>query len=412
MTLNFPSSPNTGDTYTLDDVTYEYTGTKWKQSTKYYNYSGSVLNSANNITAFNLSLGNYFELDLQDDTEIVFANPPSSDFTQKFYLKLSVGSEYVYDTFQLGYGLENASYDNVSFSVAALEAGPTGLFFKPDGTKMYVVGFTGDAVNEYDLSTAWDVTSASYLQNFSVAAQDSVPFAIFFKPDGTKMYVLGTTGDDVNEYDLSTAWDVTSASYLQNFSVAAQDDVLSGLFFKPDGTKMYVIGLTDDDVNEYDLSTAWDISTASYVQNFGVNAQETAPSAIFFKPDGTKMYVVGNAGDDVNEYDLSTDWDISSASYVQNFSVGVQDTRPGGLFFKPDGAKMYVLGRNTNSVYQYSTLSDDLGNVPITTWPTNLEWETGAAPDTPEPSETDIYEIYTSDGGVAYYAKLLQGDIG
>jgi hypothetical protein len=57
---------------------------------------------------------------------------------------------------------------------------------------------------------------------------------------------------------------------------------------------MYVIGSSGDDVNEYDLSTAWDISTASYLQNFSVGAQETTPSGIFFKPDGTKMYVIGS----------------------------------------------------------------------------------------------------------------------
>jgi hypothetical protein len=74
-------------------------------------------------------------------------------------------------------------------------------------------------VNEYDLSTAWDITTASYLQNFSVAAQETNPQDLFFKPDGTKMYVIGSSGDDVNEYDLSTAWDVTTASYLQNFTL-------------------------------------------------------------------------------------------------------------------------------------------------------------------------------------------------
>ena len=65
--------------------------------------------------------------------------------------------------------------------------------------------------------------------------------------------------------------------------------------FKPDGTKMYVTGSTGDDVNEYDLSTPWDVSTASYNQNFSVAAQETTPTAVRFKPDGTKMYVTGSA---------------------------------------------------------------------------------------------------------------------
>ena len=199
--------------------------------------------------------------------------------------------------------VSSASYLQ-SFSVAAEEINPRELFFKPDGTKMYVNGSAGDAVYEYDLSSAWDVSSASYLQNFSVAAQETGPQGLFFKPDGTKMYVSGFNGSDVNEYDLSSAWDVSSASYLQNFSVAAQEVNPRGLFFKPDGTKMYVNGTAADNVNEYDLSSAWDVSSASYLQNFSVAAQEITPTGLFFKPDGTKMYVSGSTGDDVNEYDL------------------------------------------------------------------------------------------------------------
>jgi DNA-binding beta-propeller fold protein YncE len=167
------------------------------------------------------------------------------------------------------------------------------------------------------------------------------------------MYVIGNSGDDVNEYDLSTAWDVTTSSYLQNFSISAQETDPQGLFFKPDGTKMYVIGNSGDDVNEYDLSTAWDVSTASYLQNFSVTTQETNPQSLFFKPDGTKMYVLGNTGDDVNEYDLSTAWDVTTASYLQNFSVGIQETSPTGIFFKPDGTKMYVIGYSGKAVLSY-----------------------------------------------------------
>jgi DNA-binding beta-propeller fold protein YncE len=254
------------------------------------------------------------------------------------------------------WSLEDVTYKGVpvnNFNVAAQEITPTGLFFKPDGTKMYVTGEFGDKVNEYDLSTAWDVSTASYLQLFSVSAQESRPQSIFFKPDGTKMYLIGFTGDDVNEYNLSTAWNVTTASYVQRFVVGSQDTGPSGVFFKPDGTKMYMVGTGGDKVNEYNLSTAWDISTASYVQLFSVAAQEATPEEVFFKPDGTKMYVIGSLGDDVNEYNLSTAWDISTASYVQLFSVAAQDNSPRGVFFKPDGTKMYMLGATSDAVYQY-----------------------------------------------------------
>jgi DNA-binding beta-propeller fold protein YncE len=219
---------------------------------------------------------------------------------------------------------------------------------------MYFVGTQGDDVNEYDLSTSWDLSTASYLQNFSVAAQDAAPSDIFFKPDGTKMYITGQTGDDVNEYDLSTAWNISTASYLQNFSVSAQEANPNGVFFRDDGTKMYIVGSSGDEVNEYDLSTAWDISTASYLQNFSVSAQETNPQGLFFKDDGTKMYICGNQGDDVNEYDLSTAWDISSASFSQVFDVEPQAKNPTGLFFRDDGTKMYIISDSEDAIYAYT----------------------------------------------------------
>jgi sugar lactone lactonase YvrE len=239
------------------------------------------------------------------------------------------------------------------FNVLDQEATPTGIFFKPDGTKMYIAGSTGDEVNEYNLSTAWDTGTASYLQNFSVAAQETATEDIFFKPDGTKMYIVGSTGDDVNEYNLSTAWDISTASYLQRFSVQLQDTGPTGIFFKPDGLKMYIVGSTGEDVNEYNLSTAWDISTASYLQNFSVSSQEINPNGVFFKPNGLKMYIVGSTGDEVNEYNLSTAWDISTASYLQNFSLDAQDAQAEGIFFKPDGTKMYIVG-GSDRVLQYS----------------------------------------------------------
>jgi DNA-binding beta-propeller fold protein YncE len=245
-------------------------------------------------------------------------------------------------------------YSLAGFSVATQDTSPKDVFFKPDGTKMYFVGTQGDDVNEYDLSTSWDLSTASYLQNFSVAAQDAAPSDIFFKPDGTKMYITGQTGDDVNEYDLSTAWNISTASYLQNFSVSAQEANPNGVFFRDDGTKMYIVGSSGDEVNEYDLSTAWDISTASYLQNFSVSAQETNPQGLFFKDDGTKMYICGNQGDDVNEYDLSTAWDISSASFSQVFDVEPQAKNPTGLFFRDDGTKMYIISDSEDAIYAYT----------------------------------------------------------
>ena len=251
-----------------------------------------------------------------------------------------------------------ASYSNKSVSVLGqYTTSYINNAFSPDGTRMYI-SFYGGGVEifqppeQYNLSTAWDISTAvPKVKRFYLGLQESVPNGMYVKPDGTKMYIVGSTGDDVNEYDLSTAYDVSTASYNQNFSVSAQETAPQGIEFKPDGTKMYVVGTTGDDINEYDLSTAWDVSTASYNQNFSVSAQEASPTAVRFKPDGTKMFVTGYIGDDVNEYSLSTAWDISTASYVQNFATG--DSTQIAVAFSDDGTKMYTTGLTLDYIKEW-----------------------------------------------------------
>jgi sugar lactone lactonase YvrE len=221
---------------------------------------------------------------------------------------------------------------------------------------MYIaVDDNGEDVKEYDLSSAWDVSTASYVQRFILSSQIIYPFGLFFKPDGTKMYVSDPSSQDINEYSLSSAWNISTASYTQSFSVSGNISFNTGLFFKPDGTKMYVVDYIIGDVNEYSLSSAWDIATASYTQNFSISGQETLATGLFFDSSGSKMFITGQSGDDVNEYSLSSAWNISTASYIRNFSVASQASSPTGISFKPDGTKMYIVGSVTDTVYQYTT---------------------------------------------------------
>jgi sugar lactone lactonase YvrE len=251
--------------------------------------------------------------------------------------------------------LAGASYDSVSFSVAGEELNPSSLFFSPDGRKMFVMGFTGDDVNEYTLSTPWVVSSATYVTVFSVAAQDDTPSGFFFRADGLKMYVVGSQNDTVYQYALTTPWSIATASYeSKSFSVATQELTPNGLYFKPDGLAMYVVGITADTVFQYTLSTAWDVSTASLLQSFSVAAQEANPQDLSFTADGTRMFVLGAGGDDVTIYNLTTPWDISTAAHVTQFSVAAQENVPTGLFVKPDGTKFYIVGTTNDTVYQYT----------------------------------------------------------
>jgi len=172
------------------------------------------------------------------------------------------------------------------------------------------------------------------------------------------MFILGyDNSGQVSQYSLSTGFDVSTASYDSvNFSVSSQTTQPLGMTFNNDGTKMYVSG-SSDIIYQYSLSTGFDMSTASYDSvSFSVTAEETNPNGIVFNTDGTKLFVVGSTGDDVGQYTLSTAFDISTASFDSiSFSVASQDTSPQGIAFNNNGSKMYIIGTGSDAVYQYTT---------------------------------------------------------
>ena len=325
----------------VSDTIYQYTlSTAWDISTtSYASKSFSVSSLDGNAKQMYLS--------------------PTGD--KLWFMGLSTDTVYELDL-STGFDISTAAYNSVSFSITSQDSSPTGVFFKFDGSKMYALGIATDTIYQYSTAAAapaeWidpDLANASYDSvSFSVAGQDAVPMGVFFKPDGTKLYVTGEGSDSVYEYDASTAWDVSSASYVQSFSVSGQDASPQGLFFHPDGTTMYVVGITNDSIYEYALSTAWDISTASLSNTLDVSTEDTAPRGLFFSADGSRLYVAGDAGNAINQYSLSTAWDTSTASYVQNFSVSSQDANIQDVFLNPDGTKMFVVGLQNDSAYQYS----------------------------------------------------------
>lgn len=255
-------------------------------------------------------------------------------------------------TLSTPYDLATATVDVKKVYVGTQDATPQNPFFGDSGTKMYVMGATNDTVYQYTLSTAWNIDTATYAsKSFSVTTQETTPFGLFFGDSGTKMYIVGSTNDTVYQYTLSTAWDVSTASYAsKSKAVGTEETTPRALFFKPDGLKMYVIGTTGDDVNEYDLSTAWDVSTASFLRVSAIIGEGT-PTGLWFKDDGTKMYVIGQTNDTVREFSLSTAWNVSTISFVQSLSVGFE-TAPTGVTFKDDGTELYILGQTNDVVYE------------------------------------------------------------
>ena len=284
-----------------------------------------------------------------------------------------------------------ALYTTKSFTLTTQDTAPRGSFFKDDGLQFYTTGLTGDEINQYALTIAWDISTAAFVRVFSVAAQDTAPQHVSFKSDGTKMYVLGVAGNDVNEYALSTAWNISTSVFTTAFAIP-QIGSVQGMDFKSDGTEMTIIGTANSTrrVCTFSLSTPWSVATASYklapweilgiygIRQSSLSTGDTAPKGIFFKPDGTRYYVVGDTGNEINAYSLSTAWDVSTSVLLTPFSVAAKETGPKGVSFKTDGTVMYVVGSNSNAVHSYalSTAWDITTSVFVATFSVNAQANT------------------------------------
>ena len=257
-------------------------------------------------------------------------------------------------TFTAGWNVGAASFLQ-SFDVSGQDAAPEAVFFRQNGLQMYMLGDSGNDITEYVLSTAWDVTTAGTPSACDISGQGTSPGGLFIRADGLKAYTTDINARTIAEWDLSPAWDISTCSFLQNKDISGQGLSPSGVFLRDDGLKAYVTDFNDSEVNEYDLSVAWDITSAGFLQLFDVSTEEATPQDLFLKDDGTKLFVVGSTTPDkVYEYDLGTAWDITTAVISQTFDLTGQTVLPTGMFIRiSDGVKMYIAEQTNDNIHEY-----------------------------------------------------------
>ena len=270
-------------------------------------------------------------------------------------------------------------------SIGAQEIQPRDIAFSNDGTKMFIVGDVKDNVNEYDLSVPFDASTRTFVDATSIRAQDHQPRGMAFSNDGTKLFVIGYLGDNVNEYALSTPFDASTMTFVEATRIRAQEDDARSVAFSNDGTKMFVMGVVGVDINEYALSTPFVASTRTFVDATSISSEKFFPTGMVFSNDGTKLFVIG-WDEHVSEYALSTPFDASTMTFVDDTSISSEEADSQGIAFSSDGAKMFIIGIRGDDVNEY-----DLSSVyPVTVTRTPsvpagvlvTTWNAGASPHT------------------------------
>jgi hypothetical protein len=338
-----------------------------------------------------LSTGNFFEITANNQT-LTFSNAPNV-----YEFKLKVTGAETGDGYQWGAISKDAS----TLDVSSQDTSSEGIVFNNDGTRFYLAGSTGDKIYQYDLSTSFDVGTAVYNSEFlSVVSQDNTVFSLVFNNDGTRLFISGFTSKNIFQYDLSTAFDVTTAVYNSiSISVGSQESLPRSVKFSADGTKMFIVGQGADTVFEYNLSTGFDVGTAVY-NSISHPAGTNQPYSLNFNADGTEMFV-GDRGGSLLRHNLSTGFDLSTAVYdsvVHNF--GTDMTYTSSVCFNNNATKVYAVGFSANIVSQYTigTVSEN-----TITYPASVSFSSGTPPAAPANGKVSTVGLYTVNTGTNYY---------
>lgn len=245
-------------------------------------------------------------------------------------------------------------YSSKHFDFSAQFSALRTMFFSSDGSRLFVISGSS-VVYQYNLSTAWDISSASYSTlSFSLASQDTNVRAICFSADGSKMYATGDTNKTIFQYTLSTPWDLSTISYAsKSFVSTGQGITPRGTFISNDGSTFFLIDAgSGSRLFQYTLSTPYDISTASYASKMFAAQDDIFFNGIFFSSDGLQLFLSDINLNTVGRYVLASAFDLSTVNIFARYDASNEEFAARGLFFTPDLNTMFISG-GTNNGYQY-----------------------------------------------------------
>ena len=248
------------------------------------------------------------------------------------------------------------------FDLSDRDATPKGIAFNNDGSKMFLVGKDNKKVYEYKLCSPYGLGSASYTTSLSISARVAEPQSIAFNSEGTKIFILDQNTDDVTEYALSTAFDISSASFTTQGCTGidrgtSNASKATAMDFNDDGTLLRVVHRTssEDNVMEFTLGTGFSMAGTCTDYDADTNSNtltDGKPEGMAFSSDGKKMFILGNQNDSIYEYTLTSAYDVTDdgAILTSTFSISGQEGSPAGLAFSSDGKKMFIVGSGNGNV--------------------------------------------------------------
>ena len=265
----------------------------------------------------------------------------------------------------------------------------SGLWMSPDGWFICTSGtYAGDRLYGANLlGTAYDVSTQTYdwndyqnMQNWSSGTPRSA--CVFnWTTDtggsrsgggGTKYmayYDSGTYGFGLHTFTNTSSgntWYTYDGSSTPSYSSSSTDyNSLEndgwGLHLDASNGRAFITGRQHNKMYALLNGSGAEASTfpATFSNEFDISSQTTSSKDISLTEDG-KFVIVCDDASNVYGYELSSAWDLSTASYHGTFSTSAQTSDIAGCHISPDGNTVYILDNQYAAEYENFTFGYDV----------------------------------------------------
>ncbi len=234
---------------------------------------------------------------------------------------------------------------------------------------------TQSTINKIQLTSSWNaqshiktVSDTGVLFTRLLDSSTSTSFAV--DSTGTNVYVSAGLSADVkiNQFKLTTPWDLSTASYFANANT--QTYRLDSLLLRESNSNLYIYGTesTSNRIAQYSIASNGDIRTLAFM-NSNVMIGSSGQSYHTFTINSNNKYLyTSSSGSSINpliRYDYNNSSSISSYnfnksstgrySFIQDLDENLVNTAFRGMSMSPDGRKMFIKGSTYLYEYELST---------------------------------------------------------
>ena len=237
-----------------------------------------------------------------------------------------------------------------------------------EGELLYVLSDINDRVEVYEFGEVDELSTLSFVDSYTFSEVNNYEDIEFENPQGSNMQMYISGNDYIYQYELSTDYDLTTATYIGQMSDAGASGDILGISIVGAGNKLYVAGSFSGDpavqLKQYNLGNSYDISSSSLANEWADVMTLGYPTTdVTWNEAGTQIQIPFNVDGFTTDsgiyyHSLSTPYEYNGErfdGFTNYIGMGLNTNISTGYSWGYEGRYGYVADQQSQTINQFKS---------------------------------------------------------